>query len=194
MKFNNLIIFLSRIKIILIEPNSKKSKKWNFMRLRYFDIEVWVFHIWIHTAKIQYLEHRQDYKFFIWVVHMVFSKFDIHILKLHFLKIFSKLFCLFIDMLRGFVNWKQNLPCAFTRSRCVIWKTEEFINKSFYILFVRLVFFLHILLYLCMLYLKVLKTYVFQVFGNYSKYLIFNISSKCYPLSFLGWIMINELS
>ena len=98
MKFNNLIIFLSRIKIILIEPNSKKSKKWNFMRLRYFDIEVWVFHIWIHTAKIQYLEHRQDYKFFIWVVHMVFPSFDIHILKLHFLKIFSKLFCLFIHL------------------------------------------------------------------------------------------------
>ena len=108
-------------------------------------------------------------------------------------------------MLRGFANWKQNLPCAFTRSRCVIWKTEEFINKSFYILFLRCVIwkteefinksfyilffrlvFLHILLYLCILDLKVLKTYVFRVFGNYSKYVIFSISSKYYPLSFLG--------
>ena len=46
--------------------------------------------------------------------------------------------------------------------------------------------FLHILLYLCILYLKVLKTYVFQVFENYSKYLIFRISSKCCPFCFLG--------
>ena len=63
-------------------------------------------------------------------------------------------------------------------------KTEEIIKKSFSILFFRL--FLHILLYPCIIYLKVLKTYVFQVFGNYSKYRIFSISSKCCPLSFLG--------
>ena len=25
---------------------------------------------------------------------------------------------LVLDMLRGYINWEQNLPCAFTRSRC----------------------------------------------------------------------------
>ena len=54
------------------------------------------------------------------------------------------------------------------------------IHKSIFLYFIFSPF-LHILLYLCILYSKVLKTYVFQVFGNYSKHLIFNISSKCCP-------------